>query len=61
MCQYAAQDVEVLSLRQMLSFGRNAWNDPDKVLKSARYVQREVRREVWEVVTSRSYLVCAVG
>ncbi|PNW81573.1 hypothetical protein CHLRE_06g252300v5 [Chlamydomonas reinhardtii] len=44
--KYAAQDVEVLSLRQMLSFGRNAWNDPDKVLKSARYVQRELPKRL---------------
>ncbi|GIL47842.1 hypothetical protein Vafri_4491 [Volvox africanus] len=44
--KYAAQDVEVLSLRQMLSFGRNAWDDPEKILKSARYVQRELPRRL---------------
>ncbi|EFJ48498.1 pyruvate dehydrogenase kinase [Volvox carteri f. nagariensis] len=44
--KYASQDVEVLSLRQMLSFGRNAWDDPGKILKSARYVQRELPRRL---------------
>lgn len=40
--QYAAQEVEVLSLREMLHFGRNAWDDPERICKSGRYVQREV-------------------
>lgn len=44
--KYAAQDVEVLSLRQMLNFGRNAWDDPSKILKSARYVQRELPKRL---------------
>ncbi|KAG2488120.1 hypothetical protein HYH03_013268 [Edaphochlamys debaryana] len=44
--KYASQTVEVLSLRQMLSFGRNAWNDPEKILKSGRYVQRELPKRL---------------
>ena len=32
-----------MSLQQMLDFGRDAWKDGEKILKSARYVQREVR------------------
>lgn len=44
--KYAAQEVEVLSLRQMLHFGRNAWDDPEKICKSARYVQRELPKRL---------------
>ncbi|KXZ53308.1 hypothetical protein GPECTOR_7g1202 [Gonium pectorale] len=43
---YAAQEVEVLSLKQMLSFGHNALDSPDKILKSARYVQRELPKRL---------------
>lgn len=42
--QYASQPVEVLSMQQMLTFGRYAAAQPDKVLKSARFVQREVSK-----------------
>lgn len=42
--QYAMQDCEALSLKQMLDFGRDAWKEGEKILKSARYVQREVGR-----------------
>ena len=41
--QYALQEVEALSLQQMLEFGRAALFDPSKVLASARHVQKEVR------------------
>lgn len=41
--QYAMQEVEALSLKQMLDFGRGAWKDGERILRSARYVQREVR------------------
>mmetsp|Transcript_913 Transcript_913/g.2443 ORF Transcript_913/g.2443 Transcript_913/m.2443 type:complete len:544 (-) Transcript_913:136-1767(-) len=45
--RYASQPVEVLSLLQMLHYGRNAWADPDKyLLKSARFVQREIPKRL---------------
>lgn len=40
--QYASQPVEVLSMAQMMQFGRYAATQPEKILKSARFVQREV-------------------
>ncbi len=40
--QYALQEVEALSLQQMLEFGRAALFDSSKILTSARYVQKEV-------------------
>jgi hypothetical protein len=42
--QYALQPIEVLSLGQMLEFGRAALHDPSKILTSARHAQREVRQ-----------------
>lgn len=44
--QYALQDIEALSLQEMLVFGRAALFDSSKVLTSARHAQREVRPEV---------------
>lgn len=44
--QYAQIPLDTLSLQQMLSFGRDAWNDPDKILRSARYVQRELPKRL---------------
>ncbi|GFR41707.1 hypothetical protein Agub_g2457 [Astrephomene gubernaculifera] len=44
--KYAAMDVEVLSLRDMLSFGRNAWDHPDRIIQSGRYVQRELPKRL---------------
>ncbi len=41
--QYALQDIEALSLQQMLVFGRAALFDSSKVLTSARHAQREVQ------------------
>jgi hypothetical protein len=41
--QYALQDIEALSLQQMLDFGRAALLDGSKILKSARHAQREAR------------------
>lgn len=40
--QYALQDIEALSLQQMLQFGRAALFDDSKILTSARHAQREV-------------------
>jgi hypothetical protein len=40
--QYALQEVEALSLQQMLEFGRAALFDDSKILSSARHVQKEV-------------------
>ena len=40
--QYALQPIEVLSLRQMLEFGREALYNPALILTSARHAQREV-------------------
>ena len=42
MVQYALQEVEALSLQQMLEFGRAALFDDSKILSSARHVQKEV-------------------
>lgn len=44
--QYAQQPVEQLSLRQMLEFGRSVRYERDKVLTSARYVQRELPKRL---------------
>lgn len=44
MVQYALQEVEALSLQQMLEFGRAALFDDSKILASARHVQKEVRK-----------------
>lgn len=44
--EYAAQPIERLSLQQMLEFGRDAWFDPSKVLKSARHCQRELPKRL---------------
>ena len=44
--QYALQDIEALSLQEMLVFGRAALFDSSKVLTSARHAQREVSPEV---------------
>lgn len=38
--------LEILSLKQMLNFGRSARTDPAKVLKSARFVQRELPKRL---------------
>jgi hypothetical protein len=40
--QYALQEIEALSLQQMLQFGRAALFDSSKELTSARHAQREV-------------------
>lgn len=40
--QYALQEVEALSLQQMLDFGRAALFDSSNILASARHVQKEV-------------------
>lgn len=42
--QYAQQPIEQLTLGQMLDFGRDVTFKHDKILTSARYVHREVRR-----------------
>ncbi|KAL6764791.1 pyruvate dehydrogenase kinase-like protein [Haematococcus lacustris] len=44
--RYAAQPVEVLSLYQMLEYGRDAWCRPDKLTRSARFVQRELPKRL---------------
>ncbi|KAK9845511.1 hypothetical protein WJX81_008336 [Elliptochloris bilobata] len=44
--QYALQPLEVLSLRQMLEFGKDAIYDKAKVLKSARHAQRELPKRL---------------
>ena len=44
--QYALLPVEVLSLQQMLAFGRRALSDQSLVLKSARHVQRELPKRL---------------
>jgi len=38
--------VEVLSLQQMLAFGRRALSDQSLVLRSARHVQRELPKRL---------------
>ena len=40
--QYALQEIEALSLQQMLEFGRAALFNESKILTSARHAQREV-------------------
>lgn len=44
--QYALLPVEVLSLQQMLDFGKQALSDSGLVLKSARHVQRELPKRL---------------
>ncbi|KAK9815106.1 hypothetical protein WJX73_007689 [Symbiochloris irregularis] len=44
--EYASQDVEVLSLSQMLQFGRRAVHDRTLILKSARMIQRELPKRL---------------
>ncbi|MEW5297067.1 MAG: hypothetical protein WDW36_000299 [Sanguina aurantia] len=43
--KYASQPMEVLSLQQMLQFGTRS-TDTDRVLKSARYAQREIPKRL---------------
>ncbi|GAX75682.1 hypothetical protein CEUSTIGMA_g3125.t1 [Chlamydomonas eustigma] len=40
--KWAQQRLETISLSQLITFGREAVNEPEKILKSARYVQREL-------------------
>ncbi|CAL5227736.1 g10752 [Coccomyxa viridis] len=44
--KYALQEVEALSLQQMLEFGRAALFDSTKVLASARHVQKELPKRL---------------
>ncbi|BDA46288.1 [3-methyl-2-oxobutanoate dehydrogenase [lipoamide]] kinase [Coccomyxa sp. Obi] len=44
--KYALQDIEALSLQQMLEFGRSALFDESKILKSARHAQRELPKRL---------------
>ena len=56
MVQYALQDIEALSLQDMLVFGRAALFDSSKVLTSARHAQREVMSHPHNVNSSGSGL-----
>lgn len=44
--KYAQQPIEVLSLHKILNFGKDAWQDSTKVLKSARHAQRELPKRL---------------
>lgn len=44
--QWAQEPLEVVSLQQMIAWGRTALHNPVNVLKSARHVQRELPKRL---------------